>query len=78
MDVNEPRMSLHKIRIRYWQAKDKKTKSASLAGMQAVTGLPCKSIKDAIIVACLISNKAKFIKENICLNKLRSVHFDWC
>jgi hypothetical protein len=44
MDVNERRKYLHKIRIRYWQAKDKRTKSALLNEMQSVTNLHRKSI----------------------------------
>ena len=44
MNVNERRKYLHKMRIRYWQAKEKKAKSALLDEMAAVTGLHRKSL----------------------------------
>lgn len=44
MNVNERRKYLHKMRIRYWQAQEKKTKSALLDEMAAVTGLHRKSL----------------------------------
>lgn len=44
MNVNERRKYLHKMRIRYWQAKDKKVKSALLDEMASVTGLHRKSL----------------------------------
>ena len=33
MNVNERRKYLHKMRIRYWQAKDKRSKSSLLDKM---------------------------------------------
>lgn len=44
MNVNERRKYLHKMRIRYWQAKEKKDKSALLDEMAAVTNLHRKSL----------------------------------
>jgi len=44
MDVNERRKYLHKMRIRYWQAKDKRAKNALLDEMELVTQLHRKSI----------------------------------
>jgi len=44
MNVNERRKYLHKMRIRYWQAKNRRTKSSLLDEMTAVTGLHRKSI----------------------------------
>jgi hypothetical protein len=44
MNVNERRKYLHKMRIRYWQAKERTAKSALLDEMMAVTGLHRKSL----------------------------------
>jgi len=44
MSVNERRKYLHKMRIRYWQAKSKSAKSALLDEMEAVTNLHRKSL----------------------------------
>ncbi len=44
MTIDERRKYLHKMRIRYWQAKDKKERSRLLDEMQAVTGLHRKSL----------------------------------
>ena len=44
MNVDERRKYLHKMRIAYWQAKDKMTKSALLDEMAAVTDLHRKSL----------------------------------
>ncbi len=44
MNVNERRKYLHKMRLRYWQAKEKKVKSGLLDEMAAVTGLHRKSL----------------------------------
>ena len=44
MNVNERRKYLHKMRIRYWQAKEKKVKSALLDEMVMVTNLHRKSL----------------------------------
>src|SRR5262249_48040320 len=44
MNVNERRKYLHKLRVRYWQAKDKRSKSALLDEMAAVTNLHRKSL----------------------------------
>ncbi len=44
MNVNERRKYLHKMRIRYWQAKQKSERSRLLDEMQAVTGLHRKSL----------------------------------
>ena len=44
MSVNERRKYLHKMRIRYWQPKDKSAKSALLNEMQTVTNLHRKSL----------------------------------
>ncbi|HEY3474355.1 MAG TPA: hypothetical protein VGK56_07065, partial [Anaerolineales bacterium] len=44
MNVNERRKYLHKMRIRYWHAKEKKDKSALLDEMAAVTNLHRKSL----------------------------------
>lgn len=44
MNVDERRKYLHKMRIRYWQAKEKRAKSALLNEMEAVTNLHRKSI----------------------------------
>jgi hypothetical protein len=44
MTVNERRKYLHKMRIRYWQAKEKRAKSALLDEMAAVTNLHRKSL----------------------------------
>lgn len=44
MSVNERRKYLHKMRIRYWQAKEKRTKSALLDEMEAVTQMHRKSL----------------------------------
>lgn len=44
MNVNERRKYLHKMRIRYWQAKDKKAKSVLLDEMAVVTNLHRKSL----------------------------------
>jgi len=44
MSIDERRKYLHKMRIRYWQAKGKKERSRLLDEMQAVTGLHRKSL----------------------------------
>ena len=44
MNVDEKRKYLHKMRIRYWQAKDRRAKSALLDEMAAVSGLHRKSL----------------------------------
>lgn len=44
MNVNERRKYLHKMRIRYWQAKKKGERSQLLDEMQQVTGLHRKSL----------------------------------
>ena len=44
MSVNERRKYLHKIRIRYWQAQNKKERGALLNEMEAVTGQHRKSL----------------------------------
>jgi hypothetical protein len=44
MNVNERRKYLHKMRIRYWQAKDKRSKSVLLDEMAEVTNLHRKSL----------------------------------
>ena len=44
MNVNERRKYLHKMRVRYWQVKDKKSKSALLDEMATVTNLHRKSL----------------------------------
>ncbi|MGE5641457.1 MAG: hypothetical protein ACM3Y8_00470 [Byssovorax cruenta] len=44
MDANEKLKYLDKMRIRYWQAKERKTQSALLDEMAAVTNLHRKSL----------------------------------
>ncbi len=44
MTIDERRKYLHKMRIRYWQAKGKKERSRLLDEMEAVTGLHRKSL----------------------------------
>ncbi len=44
MNIDERRKYLHKMRIRYWQATDRKTKSALLDEMGTMTGLHRKSL----------------------------------
>jgi hypothetical protein len=44
MNVDERRKYLHKMRIRYWQAQDRRTKSVLLDEMVAVTGLHRKAL----------------------------------
>ncbi len=44
MNVDERRKYLHKMRFRYWQAKQKSERSCLLDEMQAVTGLHRKSL----------------------------------
>jgi hypothetical protein len=44
MNVNERRKYLHKMRIRYWKAKNKSAKSVLLDEMEAVTNLHRKSL----------------------------------
>jgi len=44
MNVDERRKYLHKMRIRYWQAKGKKERSRLLDEMEEVTGLHRKSL----------------------------------
>ena len=44
MSIDERRKYLHKMRIRYWKAKNKKEKSQLLDEMEAVIGLHRKSV----------------------------------
>jgi len=44
MSINERRRYLHKMRMRYWQAENKRVKGALLDEMQIVTNLHCKSL----------------------------------
>ena len=44
MSVTERRKYLHKIRIRYWQAQNKKERGALLDEREAIIGLHRKSI----------------------------------
>ncbi len=44
MSIDERRKYLHKMRIRYWQAKSKAEKSQLLDEMEAVTEMHRKSV----------------------------------